>query len=123
MEPYKRVHCKKWALLIVLFCWTHSNELIQKAAHGPKTNKTRYLKPITIPSREDSSTVTKTGVAKLLRTHKTNDTLLTIINEILITVPIILGDKVTELLTRNTRKNFFTEKHLRILYCFFYCRQ
>ena len=97
-----------------------SSELIQKAAHGPKNPlKMDIYNPITIPvGKGIVGTVAKTGKAEIV--YDTTKDKRYIVDDdnrkSEITVPIILGNKVIGIIdSEHPEKDFFTQKHLRIL--------
>jgi len=95
-------------------------ELIQKAAHGAKNPlKLDILNPITIPLGEGIvGTVAKTGKSEIIL-DTTKDKRYILDDEKRkseITVPIMLEEKAIGVIdSEHPEKNFFTEKHLRIL--------
>ncbi len=99
---------------------THRPVLIQKAAWGPKTNDdNKIINPIEIPiGKGIVGTVAKTGRAEIIGDTTKDERY--IIDDVRrcseISVPIVYNGKVTGIIdSENSRKNFFTQKHLSIL--------
>ena len=96
------------------------SELIQRAAHGPKNPvEMDIYNPITIPIGNGIvGTVAQSGEPEIIY-DTTKDKRYIIDDENRkseITVPIILGNKVIGVIdSEHPQKNFFTQKHLRIL--------
>lgn len=94
--------------------------LIQKAAHGPKNPIDFDIhNPITIPMGKGIvGTVAKTGIAEIISDTSIDDRYILDDNMRLseIAVPIKLNDEVIGVIdSEHSEKNFYTEKHLRIL--------
>lgn len=96
------------------------NVLVQKAAYGPKSTGDHSIhQPIEVPIGHGIvGTVAKTGKPELI-SDTTRDPRY-IVDDIArqseLTVPIILNDRIIGVIdSENSKKNFFTERHLAIL--------
>jgi ligand-binding sensor domain-containing protein/putative methionine-R-sulfoxide reductase with GAF domain len=96
------------------------NMLVQKAAYGPKNPVAFDIKaPIEIPvGRGIVGTVALTGVAEIVNNTAADERYI-VDDEVRyseITVPIILDSRVVGVIdSEHQRRNFFTERHLKIL--------
>lgn len=97
-----------------------NNELVQKAAHGPKNPVDFDIQnPITIPIGQGIvGSVAQTGIAEIISNTAEDDRY--IIDDDMrlseIAVPIKLSDRIIGVIdSEHPQKNFYTDRHLRIL--------
>jgi ligand-binding sensor domain-containing protein/putative methionine-R-sulfoxide reductase with GAF domain/anti-sigma regulatory factor (Ser/Thr protein kinase) len=96
------------------------NILVQKAAYGPKNPVDFTIhKPIEIPvGKGITGTVAQTGIAEIINdTEKDSRYILDDKRRYAeIAVPVLINDKVVAVIdSENSRKNFFTARHLQVL--------
>jgi PAS domain S-box-containing protein len=96
------------------------NELVQKAAHGPKNPIDFDIQnPITIPIGQGIvGSVAKTGIAEIISNTAADDRYIVDDDMRLseIAVPIKLSEKIIGVIdSEHPEKNFYTDRHLRIL--------